>query len=102
MARRCDRFERVGLAGDTFAVLERPIGRISKVMRGVEARIRDLSWSLLITFLREDERSGVTLPEDGPVAARSWVRWVWASMKPGQSVTSPRSIIDARQNSATG
>jgi len=41
-----------------------------EVLRGVEARIRDREWSLLITFLREDENSGTTLPEDGPVATR--------------------------------
>ena len=41
-----------------------------EVMRGVEARIRELSWSLMITFLREDEKSGGTLPADGPVQAR--------------------------------
>ena len=41
-----------------------------EVMRGVEARIRELSWSLLITFLREDENSGATLPQDGPVHSR--------------------------------
>src|SRR6201996_4829889 len=41
-----------------------------EVMRGVEARIRELSWSLMITFLREDEKSGTPLPQDGPVAAR--------------------------------
>jgi len=41
-----------------------------EVMRGVEARIRELSWSLLVTFLREDETSGMMLPSDGPVQAR--------------------------------
>ena len=41
-----------------------------EVMRGVEARIRELSWSLLVTFLREDETSGMMLPADGPVQAR--------------------------------
>lgn len=50
-----------------------------EVMRGVEARIRDLDWSLLITYLREDEAGGtmgpgVTMdpvpPEDEPVLPR--------------------------------
>lgn len=44
-----------------------------EVMRGVEARIRAIrerSWSLLITFLREDENSGMTLPADEPVQSR--------------------------------
>ena len=40
-----------------------------EVMRGVEARIREMSWSLLVTFLREDD-SGTTRPEDGPAPAR--------------------------------
>ncbi|HET9081136.1 MAG TPA: LacI family DNA-binding transcriptional regulator [Trebonia sp.] len=44
-----------------------------EVLRGVEARIRAIrerSWSLLITFLREDENSGLTLPADEPVQSR--------------------------------
>jgi LacI family transcriptional regulator len=41
-----------------------------EVMRGVEGRIRDLSWSLLITFLREDENSRTTPAENEPMASR--------------------------------
>ncbi len=50
-----------------------------EVMRGVEARIRDRDWSLLITYLREDEAGGPlgslstgdTVPsEDEPVLPR--------------------------------
>ena len=41
-----------------------------EVMRGVEARIRERSWSLMITFLREDENLGITMPEDEPVQSR--------------------------------
>ena len=41
-----------------------------EVTRGVEARIRERSWSLMITFLREDENLGTTMPEDEPVQSR--------------------------------
>jgi LacI family transcriptional regulator len=40
------------------------------VLRGVEARLREESWSLLLTFLREDEALGTLPPEAEPVAAR--------------------------------
>lgn len=40
------------------------------VLRGVEARLREESWSLLLTFLREDEALGTVPPQDVPVAAR--------------------------------
>ncbi len=50
-----------------------------EVMQGVEARIRDLSWSLLIAYLREDESSGAGLQEDGagelPGCSRWRARW---------------------------
>ena len=38
-----------------------------EVMRGVEALIRERGWSLLITYLREDENPGATPQEDEPV-----------------------------------
>jgi LacI family transcriptional regulator, galactose operon repressor len=40
------------------------------VLRGVEARLREASWSLLLTFLREDEALGTLPSQDVPVAAR--------------------------------
>jgi LacI family transcriptional regulator len=40
-----------------------------EVMRGVEARIRDRDWSLLVTYLREDEAWGM-VPEGEPVLPR--------------------------------
>jgi LacI family transcriptional regulator len=40
------------------------------VMRGVEERLRAEWWSLLITYLREDETLGTTLAEDEPVLPR--------------------------------
>jgi LacI family transcriptional regulator len=62
--------EHTGLKPNQYDIESMSLLFYDEVMRGVEARIRLLSWSLLITFLREDERSGVTLAEDGPVAAR--------------------------------
>ena len=40
------------------------------VLRGVEARLREESWSLLLTFLREDEALGTLPPDEEPVASR--------------------------------
>jgi LacI family transcriptional regulator len=40
------------------------------VLRGVEARLREASWSLLLTFLREDEALGTLPPDEEPVASR--------------------------------
>lgn len=42
-----------------------------EVLRGVESGVRDLGWSLLITYLREDEtRRAAYLPGDEPVLPR--------------------------------
>jgi LacI family transcriptional regulator len=41
-----------------------------EVMRGVESRLRDNSWSLLITYLREEETLGTVPDEDAPVMPR--------------------------------
>jgi LacI family transcriptional regulator len=41
-----------------------------EVIHGVEARIRESHWSLLITYLREDEMLGTLLQEDEPVLPR--------------------------------
>jgi LacI family transcriptional regulator len=62
--------EHTGLKPNQYDIESMSLLFYDEVMRGVEARIRDHSWSLLITFLREDENSGDTLPEDGPVATR--------------------------------
>jgi LacI family transcriptional regulator len=62
--------EHTGLKPNQYDIESMSLLFYDEVMRGVEARIREHSWSLLITFLREDENSGTTLPEDGPVAAR--------------------------------
>src|SRR6201996_4980070 len=62
--------EHTGLKPNQYDIESMSLLFYDEVMRGVEARIRELSWSLMITFLREDENSGATLPQDGPVAAR--------------------------------
>ena len=62
--------EHTGLKPNQYDIESMSLLFYDEVMRGVEARIRELSWSLLITFLREDENSGITLPADGPVQSR--------------------------------
>ena len=62
--------EHTGLNPNQYDIESMSLLFYDEVMRGVEARIRELSWSLIVTFLREDENSGATLPEDEPVASR--------------------------------
>ncbi|MGH3244696.1 MAG: LacI family DNA-binding transcriptional regulator [Trebonia sp.] len=62
--------EHTGLKPNQYDIESMSLLFYDEVMRGVEARIRELSWSLLITFLREDENRGTTLPADGPVQSR--------------------------------
>ena len=62
--------EHTGLKPDQYDIESMSLLFYDEVMRGVEARIRELSWSLLVTFLREDENSGTTLAADGPVQPR--------------------------------
>jgi LacI family transcriptional regulator len=62
--------EHTGLKPNQYDIESMSLTFYDEVMRGVEARIRELSWSLLITFLREDENGGAALSEDGPVRSR--------------------------------
>ncbi|MGH3278671.1 MAG: LacI family DNA-binding transcriptional regulator [Trebonia sp.] len=62
--------EHTGVKPNQYDIESMSLLFYDEVMRGVEARIRELSWSLMITFLREDENSGTMLPEDGPVQSR--------------------------------
>jgi LacI family transcriptional regulator len=62
--------EHTGLKPNQYDIESMSLTFYDEVMRGVEARVRELSWSLLITFLREDENSGTTLPADEPVRSR--------------------------------
>jgi LacI family transcriptional regulator len=62
--------EHTGLKPDQYDIESMSLLFYDEVMRGVEARIRERSWSLLITYLREDEKLGTTLEEDEPVLPR--------------------------------
>jgi LacI family transcriptional regulator len=62
--------EHVGLKPNQYDIESMSLLFYDEVMRGVESRIRELSWSLLITFLREDEHNGTPVPADGPVQSR--------------------------------
>jgi LacI family transcriptional regulator len=62
--------EHTGLKPNQYDIESMSLLFYDEVMRGVEARIRERSWSLLITFVREDENLGVPLPEDEPVQSR--------------------------------
>jgi LacI family transcriptional regulator len=62
--------EHTGLKPNQYDIESMSLLFYDEVMRGVEARIRERSWSLLITFLREDETKGTTLPQDEPVRTR--------------------------------
>jgi len=62
--------EHTGLKPNQYDIESMSLLFYDEVMRGVEARIRERSWSLLITFVREDENLGIPLPEDEPVQSR--------------------------------
>jgi LacI family transcriptional regulator len=62
--------EHTGLKPNQYDIESMSLTFYDEVMRGVEARVREMSWSLMVTFLREDENSGAPLPEDEPVPSR--------------------------------
>jgi LacI family transcriptional regulator len=62
--------EHTGLKPQQYDIESMSLTFYDEVIRGVEAGIRARSWSLLITFLREDEYLGTPLPEDEPVQGR--------------------------------
>lgn len=63
--------EHTGLKPNQYDIESMSLLFYDEVLRGVEARIRDLSWSLLITYLREDESLLATyLQESEPVLPR--------------------------------
>jgi LacI family transcriptional regulator len=62
--------EHTGCKPDQYDIESMSLLFYDEVMRGVEARIREHSWSLLVTFVREDEKLGTPLPEDEPVQSR--------------------------------
>jgi LacI family transcriptional regulator len=63
--------EHTGLKPNQYDIESMSLLFYDEVLRGVEARIRDLTWSLLITYLREDESLLTTyLQESEPVLPR--------------------------------
>ena len=62
--------EHTGLKPDQYDIESMSLMFYDEVLRGVEANIRERGWSLLITFLREDETLGAPEPEGGPVDSR--------------------------------
>jgi LacI family transcriptional regulator len=62
--------EHTGLNPNQYDIESMSLLFYDEVMRGVEALIRERHWSLLITYLREDEDPGGTLQEDEPVLPR--------------------------------
>jgi LacI family transcriptional regulator len=61
--------EHTGVKPDQYDIESMSMTFYDEVMRGVEARVREFSWSLLITYLQEDESSG-RLPAGEPVSSR--------------------------------
>ena len=62
--------EHTGLNPNQYDIESMSLLFYDEVMRGVEALIRERHWSLLITYLREDENPGATPQEDEPVLPR--------------------------------
>jgi LacI family transcriptional regulator len=62
--------EHTGLNPNQYDIESMSLLFYDEVMRGVEALIRERHWSLLITYLREDENPGVAPMEDEPVLPR--------------------------------
>jgi len=62
--------EHTGLNPNQYDIESMSLLFYDEVMRGVEALIRERHWSLLITYLREDEGPGSSPQEDEPVLPR--------------------------------
>jgi LacI family transcriptional regulator len=62
--------EHTGLSPDQYDIESMSLLFYDEVMRGVEGQIRDKHWSLLITFLREDDTLGTTPEEVEPIQSR--------------------------------
>jgi LacI family transcriptional regulator len=59
--------EHMGLKPDQYDIEAMSLLFYDEVLRGVELRLREKAWSLLITFLREDD---ATVQGDGPMQSR--------------------------------
>jgi LacI family transcriptional regulator len=62
--------EHTGLRANQYDIESMSLLFYDEVTRGVEWRIRERDWSLLITYLREDEVRAGALREDEPVLPR--------------------------------
>jgi LacI family transcriptional regulator len=62
--------EHTGMKPDQYDIESMSLLFYDEVMRGVELRIREKTWSLMITFLREEETLSATVQEDEPVHSR--------------------------------
>jgi LacI family transcriptional regulator len=62
--------EHTGLRPNQYDIESMSLTFYDEVLRGAEERIRELDWSLLITFLREDGNGGTMLLADEPVQSR--------------------------------
>jgi len=62
--------EHTGMKPDQYDIESMSLLFYDEVMRGVELRIRERTWSLLITFLREEDTMSATVQEDEPVHSR--------------------------------
>jgi LacI family transcriptional regulator len=62
--------EHTGFMPDQYDIESMSLLFYDEVMRGVEGQIRDKHWSLMITFLGEDDTVGTTPEEVEPVQSR--------------------------------
>jgi LacI family transcriptional regulator len=62
--------EHTGMTSDQYDIESMSLLFYDEVMRGVELRIREKNWSLLITFLREEDTHSATVQEGEPVQSR--------------------------------
>jgi LacI family transcriptional regulator len=62
--------EHTGMKPDQYDIESMSLLFYDEVMRGVELRIREQAWSLLITFFRDEDTLSSTVQENEPVHSR--------------------------------
>jgi LacI family transcriptional regulator len=62
--------EHTGMKPDQYDIESMSLLFYDEVMRGVELRIREQAWSLLITFFRDEDTMSATVQENEPVHSR--------------------------------
>jgi LacI family transcriptional regulator len=62
--------EHTGMKADQYDIEAMSLLFYDEVMRGVELRIREQAWSLLITFFRDEDTMSATVQENEPVHSR--------------------------------